>query len=49
MTDPSTATITGYHAHVYFDAQTIDRARALCEIAHPDFREELAASAEKLA
>src|SRR5471032_319177 len=24
-------TITGYHAHVYFDASTIDQARALCE------------------
>ena len=23
--------ITGYHAHVYFDASTIDQARALCE------------------
>lgn len=23
--------IKGYHAHVYFDANTIDQARALCE------------------
>ncbi|MGO2766964.1 DOPA 4,5-dioxygenase family protein [Pseudomonas taetrolens] len=23
--------IKGYHAHVYFDATTIDQARALCE------------------
>ncbi|MDP9528964.1 DOPA 4,5-dioxygenase family protein [Pseudomonas protegens] len=23
--------IKGYHAHVYFDASTLDRARALCE------------------
>ncbi|TWC20904.1 DOPA 4,5-dioxygenase [Pseudomonas sp. SJZ085] len=23
--------IKGYHAHVYFDASTIDQARALCE------------------
>ena len=23
--------ITGYHAHVYFDAETVDRARALCQ------------------
>ncbi|QNH80362.1 DOPA 4,5-dioxygenase family protein [Pseudomonas protegens] len=23
--------IKGYHAHVYFDANTLDRARALCE------------------
>lgn len=22
--------VQGYHAHVYFDAQTIERARALC-------------------
>ncbi len=25
--------ITGYHAHVYFDADTVGRARALCEAA----------------
>ena len=23
--------VEGYHAHVYFDAQTIEQARALCE------------------
>lgn len=23
--------INGYHAHVYFDADSIDQARALCE------------------
>jgi len=23
--------VEGYHAHVYFDAQTLERARALCE------------------
>jgi DOPA 4,5-dioxygenase len=23
-------TATGYHAHVYFDAQTIDKARRIC-------------------
>ncbi len=23
--------VEGYHAHVYFDARTIDQARALCE------------------
>jgi len=28
-TDPST--IRGYHAHVYFDASSIERARALCQ------------------
>lgn len=26
-----TATIQGYHAHVYFDAVSVARARALCE------------------
>ena len=25
--------ITGYHAHVYFDATTVQKARALCEAA----------------
>jgi len=25
--------IAGYHAHVYFDAATLDQARALCEAA----------------
>ena len=25
--------ITGYHAHVYFDADTVDQARTLCEAA----------------
>ena len=25
--------ITGYHAHVYFDANTVEQARALCETA----------------
>lgn len=29
--------IHGYHAHVYFDAQTIDQARALCEAATAKF------------
>lgn len=24
-------TITGYHAHVYFDADTVDQATVLCE------------------
>lgn len=27
----SEITIHNYHAHVYFDAQSIERARALCE------------------
>jgi aromatic ring-cleaving dioxygenase len=26
-------TISGYHAHVYFDADTVEQARALCEAA----------------
>lgn len=30
-------TVTGYHAHVYFDASTIDQARALCEQARDLF------------
>ncbi|MGE8412637.1 MAG: DOPA 4,5-dioxygenase family protein [Pseudomonas sp.] len=29
--------IKGYHAHVYFDASTIDQARALCEQAAQRF------------
>lgn len=29
--------IGGYHAHVYFDAQTIDLARSLCELARDTF------------
>lgn len=31
MQDLSTPRIKGFHAHVYFDASTIDQARALCE------------------
>ena len=29
--------ITGYHAHVYFDADTVETARALCEAARDRF------------
>ena len=29
--------ITGYHAHVYFDADTVDQARKLCENAANTF------------
>ncbi|MFJ3486673.1 DOPA 4,5-dioxygenase family protein [Pseudomonas sp. NPDC090202] len=29
--------VEGYHTHVYFDAQTIDQARALCESAAATF------------
>jgi len=31
------STITGYHAHVYFDAATRDQARRLCEEAGQTF------------
>ncbi len=31
MPDISVASIFGYHAHVYFDANTVAQARALCE------------------
>ena len=38
MTDSrDTTAIEGYHAHVYFDAETIGRARALCEAARDGF------------
>ncbi|QDL54669.1 DOPA 4,5-dioxygenase family protein [Rhodoferax aquaticus] len=32
-----TPRIRGYHAHVYFDASTIEQARALCEAAAATF------------
>lgn len=35
LKDP--ARIGSYHAHVYFDADTVDRARALCEAASARF------------
>lgn len=31
MSDEALPRIKGYHAHVYFDASTIEQARALCE------------------
>ena len=31
------ADIRSYHAHVYFDAETVDKARALCEAAAARF------------
>ncbi|MDH1264862.1 DOPA 4,5-dioxygenase family protein [Pseudomonas sp. GD03944] len=37
MDDASLPRIQGYHAHVYFDAQTLDQARALCEEAAQRF------------
>ena len=33
--------ITGYHAHVYFDEQTVSKARALCERARDELRVEM--------
>ena len=39
VADPNIAdrSITGYHAHVYFDASTLAQARALCEAAAQRF------------
>ncbi len=34
-------TITGYHAHVYFDADTVEQARALCQQAARKFGVEM--------
>jgi aromatic ring-cleaving dioxygenase len=34
-TDPGK--ISGYHAHIYFDAASADRARVVCEAAAVDF------------
>lgn len=33
--------ITAYHAHVYFDADTVDQARRLCEQARDTFEVEM--------
>ncbi|MEM7301955.1 MAG: DOPA 4,5-dioxygenase family protein [Pseudomonadota bacterium] len=33
--------ITGYHAHVYFDAETVGKARALCEAASDALKVEM--------
>ncbi|MCR9126874.1 MAG: DOPA 4,5-dioxygenase family protein [Rhodobacteraceae bacterium] len=33
--------IRGYHAHVYFDEKTVDRARALCEAVRDRFGAEM--------
>ncbi|RRV09091.1 4,5-dioxygenase [Pseudomonas sp. v388] len=30
-------TVQGYHAHVYFDAQSLEQAQALCEAAVDEF------------
>jgi len=37
MHDTDPGVITGYHAHVYFDAESIDGARGLCEEAQRRF------------
>ncbi len=34
---PETETLKGFHAHVYFDAGTVERARAVCEAARDRF------------
>ncbi len=36
-TDAPVSAITGYHAHVYFDADTVELARSLCEQARDRF------------
>ncbi len=41
------ATIEAYHAHVYFDADTIDQARTLCERARDTFGVEMGRMHEK--
>jgi len=35
------ADVTGFHAHVYFDRQTVDQARALCEAVRDRFGAEM--------
>ncbi|WP_121067338.1 DOPA 4,5-dioxygenase family protein [Chachezhania antarctica] len=39
--------IKGYHAHVYFDAATVDKARALCETVRDRFGAEMGRVHEK--
>ena len=34
---PDVSTIRGYHAHVYFDAETVEQARTLCADAAEQF------------
>ena len=38
MTDKDAGSITGYHAHVYFDAGTRDEARAIREAVEARFQ-----------
>ena len=35
--------IKGYHAHIYFDASTIEQARTLCEDAAKLYQDEVKA------
>lgn len=37
MSEESLPSISGYHAHVYYDADTFEQARALCEAAAQRF------------
>lgn len=46
--DVSTEAIRFYHAHVYFDAGTIERAKALCTAARDRFDLEMGRVHEKL-
>ncbi len=39
--------IAGYHAHIYYDAHTIDQARALCEAARDRFAVQMGRMHEK--
>jgi len=41
------AIVSGFHAHVYFDRDTIDQARALCEAARDRFGIEMGRVHEK--
>lgn len=43
----STGPVHGFHAHVYFDATTIDQARALCEAAREELGVEMGRVHEK--
>lgn len=45
---PSPHEIRGYHAHVYFDASTVEQARALCEAAAEHFPVRMGRVHEKL-
>ncbi|MBY6055809.1 DOPA 4,5-dioxygenase family protein [Leisingera daeponensis] len=42
-----TDSITGYHAHVYFDAATVAQARTLCQQAAAQFDVEMGRAHEK--